>query len=436
MDNQFYDDFDTACFGAGRKADYRTPFQKDRDRIIHTFAFRRLQNKTQVFLSGEYDFYRTRLTHSIEVAQIGRSICNYLKQEDPALGDRRFISPALVEAACIAHDLGHPPFGHAGEDTLNELMETCGGFEANAQTLRLLTDTIYEDRDRDGRTGMSPTRALIDGVLRYKTTFSEHPDGKEHFVYDNQEPVLDFVFDGRAVPPARYAPGAEKNALRSIECQIMDWADDAAYSTNDLIDGIRAGFISVDAIREWERGGETLDDPETEWVDELTDAIRDGRAEPHLSAQIGKFVQACSLKERSGFMSGATNRYAYVLAVEDRARRRAELYSSISADLLFQSPRVIQLEHKGENMLRRLFDSLQDNYLGDEAQERPLLPRDVHDRITKIDRAQVDDADAASLKPRKARRLCDYVAGMTDGFASRTYKRLFDPDFGSIVDLV
>ncbi len=129
-------------------------------------------------------------------------------------------------------------------------METCGGFEANAQTLRLLTDTIYEDRDRDERTGMSPTRALIDGVLKYKTTFSEHPDGQEHFVYDNQEPVLDFVFDGRAIPPARYAPGAEKNALRSIKCQIMDWVDDAAYSTNDLIDGIRAGFISVDAIRE------------------------------------------------------------------------------------------------------------------------------------------------------------------------------------------
>ena len=131
MLNRFYGAFDTerrsgACDGA----DYRTPFQIDRDRVLHTPTFRRLQNKTQVFWSGEYDFYRTRLTHSLEVAQIGKSISYWLKSRpDGPLGDDFFIDPDLVEAICLSHDLGHPPFGHAGERTLNFLMRDHGGFE-------------------------------------------------------------------------------------------------------------------------------------------------------------------------------------------------------------------------------------------------------------------------------------------------------------------
>src|SRR5215207_8127265 len=129
MQNRFYNAFDSESLGGGRKRDYRTPFQMDRDRIIHAQAFRRLQSKTQVFLSGQYDFYRTRLTHSIEVAQIGRAICESLRQRSPLLDEHCFIDANLVEAACLAHDLGHPPFGHVGEKVLNELMRPYGGFE-------------------------------------------------------------------------------------------------------------------------------------------------------------------------------------------------------------------------------------------------------------------------------------------------------------------
>src|SRR3954464_14951838 len=161
MTNRFYNSFDTETQEGARQPDYRSSFQIDRDRIIHAHAFRKLQSKTQVFLSGEYDFYRTRLTHSMEVAQIGRSICHFLRTKGQPLGDDFFIDGDLVEAVCLAHDLGHPPFGHSGERTLQELMKTRGGFEGNAQTLHLLTETMFQN-DTTVR-GMQPTRALLDG---------------------------------------------------------------------------------------------------------------------------------------------------------------------------------------------------------------------------------------------------------------------------------
>ncbi|MBI1754685.1 dNTP triphosphohydrolase, partial [Candidatus Azambacteria bacterium] len=162
--NTFYSDFDTECWGETRHSDYRTPFEVDRDRIIHSSAFRRLQAKTQVFLSGEYDFYRTRLTHSLEVAQIGRSICKFLVKQSPLLSDEFYIDSDLVEAVCLSHDLGHPPFGHSGEKILNALMATFGGFEGNAQTLRMITEIIFSGNGE--RKGMAPTRAFLDGVLK------------------------------------------------------------------------------------------------------------------------------------------------------------------------------------------------------------------------------------------------------------------------------
>ena len=169
--NRFYNAFDMQEWGSSRKSDYRTPFQIDRDRIIHAHAFRKLQSKTQVFLSGEYDFYRTRLTHSMEVAQIGRSICCFLRSRGDPLSDDFYIDSDLVEACSLAHDMGHPPFGHSGERTLQELMKRRGGFEGNAQTLHLLCETIYQNES--GVKGMQPTRALLDGVLKYKKLYTE-----------------------------------------------------------------------------------------------------------------------------------------------------------------------------------------------------------------------------------------------------------------------
>jgi len=247
MTNEFYNDFDLEELEP-RPADYRSVFQRGRDRLIHNAAFRRLQAKTQVFLSGEYDFYRTRLTHSIEVSQIAGSIARYLNSASDQLGDGFFIDNALVEAAALAHDIGHPPFGHAGESTLHRLMKPYGGFEGNAQTLRLITEIIFTSGRH--RRGMNPTRAFVDGVLKYKTLFSQWEDPVNHFIYDDQKQYLDFVFAGTSFP-ADLASGKELNEFRSLECQIMDWADDTAYSLNDLVDSANAGFVTMDKVSRW-----------------------------------------------------------------------------------------------------------------------------------------------------------------------------------------
>ncbi|MEO7413238.1 MAG: dGTP triphosphohydrolase, partial [Opitutaceae bacterium] len=249
MTNRFYNAFDNETQAEVRKADYRSAFQIDRDRIIHAHAFRKLQSKTQVFLSGEYDFYRTRLTHSMEVAQIGRSICHFLRTQGRPLSDEFYIDGDLVEGVCLAHDLGHPPFGHSGERTLQELMWKWGGFEGNAQTLHLLTETMYQNET--GVRGMQATRALLDGVLKYKKLFSEFPrPPSNHFLYDPQDEVRAFVFGGANIPAGLHV-GEKLNVFKSVECQIMDWADDAAYSLNDIVDGVKAGFLTLERIEAW-----------------------------------------------------------------------------------------------------------------------------------------------------------------------------------------
>ncbi|HOX24837.1 MAG TPA: dNTP triphosphohydrolase [Candidatus Krumholzibacteria bacterium] len=401
--------------------DYRTPFRRNRDRLIHNAAFRRLQGKTQVFLSGEYDFYRTRLTHSIEVAQIAGSIGQFLNHSSAALGPDFHIDPDLCEAIALAHDIGHPPFGHAGEGTLHRLMVPYGGFEGNAQTLRLVGSTIFTSGG--DRRGLNPTRAVVDGVLKYKTLWGEVPDQRRHFLYADQQPFLDFVCGGRPWP-ADLPPGPARNQFRSLECQIMDWADDTAYSLNDVVDGVHAGFISVGRVERW---AETHAEPQDrESIHYLAAALRRGDVERALNRRIGRMVEAVTLVERENFLADLSNRWRFGIAVAPDARREQAFYNRIAIDLVFRSPQICQLEHKGGFMLTRLFETLAANYLATGSPRQPLLSADFEREIA---RADLDERG-------RARVLCDYLAGMTDGFASRVYKRMFDADFGSIVDLV
>jgi len=421
MTNRFYRAFDSETFGGDRKTDYRNAFQIDRDRIIHAHAFRKLQSKTQVFLSGEYDFYRTRLTHSMEVAQIGRSICQFLRTVKGPLSDDFFIDSDLVEAVCLAHDMGHPPFGHSGERTLQELMARWGGFEGNAQTVHILMETMYQDSL--GVRGMQPTRALLDGVLKYKTLYGEF--GKppaNHFLYDTQRQVRRFVF-GAAAAPRSLAPGERLNHFKSIECQIMDWADDAAYSLNDIVDGVKAGFLTIDRIEAWADGtvGDALG---LRLLDELRDAIRTDRLAGIFSARIGAFITACRLRKRDNFMAGKTHRYGFELVVAPEAQRQALFYKRMANDIIFESPQLQQMEHKARKVMFDLWDSCWRNYVEPGARVVRILPPAVGALV-----------DGAKGKRAKARQICDWLSGLTDGMIVRTYRRLFDPEFGSIRDL-
>jgi dGTPase len=426
MHNDFYTSFDLERFPETSTAegDYRSAFQIERDRITFSYPFRRLQSKTQVFQSGEYDFYRTRLTHSIEVAKVGRSICEYLLARSDLLNDTFHIDADLTEAICLAHDLGHPPFGHIGERKLNELMVPHGGFEGNGQTLRILTELIYE---RPGHTkGIAPTRAFLDGVMKYKATQSDwikqtNKAPQHHFIYDEQAQWLKKVFDG-ATPPSELASIEALNNFKSIECQIMDWADDTAYSLHDIVDGIHARYINIGSLTDW-ANSQNLDTTQAELVETLCRKIKSNSYEPYFASRVGTFVHACTLRTRDGFMSKRTQRHAFQLEIAPEVKAESLLYKKIALDLIFQSPQLQQIEFKGNYILGRLFEALCEHCAEPNKHGLKLLPRSVQELLEHEN----------NLRGRY-RRLCDYAAGLTDGLAVRSYKRLFDADFGSIAE--
>ena len=397
-------------------AEIRSPFQIDRDRIIFSYAFRRLQSKTQVFQSGDYDFYRTRLTHSIEVAKIGRSIVENLNaQSDGAVA----IDADLVEAACLAHDLGHPPFGHIGERTLNECMAPWGGFEGNAQTLRILTELIF---DRPSKPiGMQPSRALLDSILKYKKTFGErtevNADGskifpKNHFVYDDQREILHWVHREGTLP-----------ARKCLECQVMDWADDTAYSLNDLSDGIQAGYITPQKVESWASKQSDLSPEAQVHIEKLIDTINKQSYERRHAAKIGAFIRSARLFESREEFS--TSRYSLNVAIDESVEQECNLYKMIAVDLIFKSPQVQQNEYRGRYLLKRLFEALEDTYIRADTNGLRILPDHWDQRVRE-----------AQDEMTRYRILCDALSSFTDGEAIRLYQRLFRADYGSLSDMV
>jgi dGTPase len=206
----------------------RSPFETDKGRIIHSGAFRRLQGKTQVLGVGERDFYRTRLTHSLEVAQLGRGMCVELASEFHP-------NPDLVEAICLAHDIGHPAFGHSGEETLHKLMLRFGGFGANPQNVRIVT--FLEAKYDNG--GLDLTRATLDGLVKYPWLFDreKHRD-KSKFTYEADADLLNWI-----------KHGVQNRTRTPIEGSIADWADQVAYCVNDIEDALRAGLLSFIEMR-------------------------------------------------------------------------------------------------------------------------------------------------------------------------------------------
>lgn len=409
MANCFYSEFDLERLpdsGPSAADDYRTAFQVERDRILFSYAFRRLQAKTQVFQTGVYDYYRTRLTHSLEVGRVACSLVDWLHQaEGSPLSLECSIDTDLVEAIGFAHDLGHPPFGHAGERKLNELMCAHGGFEGNAQTVRMLTQLIY----REGRSGMNPTRALLDGIMKYKNLRSEGGEDAR-FLYDSQSVVRDFTLNGA------YAAGGENRYWQSIEGQIVDWADDITYSLHDILDAVQTGFIGYRLLREWAEQNE-LNNEESEHLEYLINCLDDGSVEARFSKKIALFVRSTRLEEQEHPLAELSNRYRYSLYVDPAVRDESRFYKRMAESLIFDSTVLQRLEYKGGHVLGRLFEALYPHYAEMGGAQLNLLPIDAGELI----RAETDVSS-------RARRLCDWLAGLTDHAACKLHSSLFDPD--------
>jgi dGTPase len=384
----------------------RTPYQRDRARVLHSAAFRRLAAKTQVVVAGEDDFPRTRLTHSLEVAQIARE-----------MGASLGCDPDVVDAAGLTHDLGHPPFGHNGEDALHAVAGPCGGFEGNAQTLRVLTRLEAKVLAPDGSSaGLNLTRAVLDASCKYPWPRRE---GTRKFgVYADDEPVFTWMRSG--------APEGRK----CLEAQVMDWADDVAYSVHDVEDGIHGGYVKLPALADpSERdalcatvagaySGESAADLRGVLDDLLglpifTDAA--GYDGSHAAAVAlkrltsvltGRFTAAAVTATRAEYGPGPLSRYGADLVVPRRVRAECALLKGLALRYVMQREGAAAVYARQRELLTELVH---------------LLTLQAPAALDTLHRPQWLSApdDAARL-----RVVIDQVASLTDASVGRWLMRL------------
>ena len=341
---------------------YRTAFQKDRDRVLHTSAFRRLEYKTQVFVNYEGDYYRTRLTHTLEVAQVATSIAR-------ALG----LNEDLAETIALAHDLGHPPFGHSGEKALDDLMRDSGGFDHNRQSLRIVTQL---ERRYPGFPGLNLTWETLEGIMKHETEY-DVPD-----------------------------PDWEPDAQPSLEAQVVNVADEVAYNAHDLDDGLRSGHLTPQQIREVPLVGELMRrlgmDPAT-----FTKYDRYTLQRELLGDVITDVVTATNARlEDAGVRTLADVRGYHEKLLgpsAEMAARLRELKSFLYQNFYFHYT-LIRMSRKARLILERLFGAYRET--------SAMLPPEVQRQ------AEQDGIDRA---------LADYLSGMTDRYANDEYRRLFMP---------
>jgi dGTPase len=364
----------------------RTPFQRDRDRIIHSSAFRRLTHKTQVFIYHEGDHYRTRLTHSLEVAQIARSLARALRLDED-----------LAEAIALAHDLGHTPFGHSGEEAVDEAMRAFGGFDHNAQSLRAVTilERRYARFD-----GLNLTWETLEGIVKHNGPILT-PDGAPAGRY-RENGVQDFVLNYNS------RHDLDLHTFASAEAQAAAIADEIAYNNHDLDDGLRAGFFSVRELSDVPLTGRLIRDLKTRHG-----ALPQKRLIYEMSRRLVAVLIHDVLAETERRLKGLAPRSAS--DIRTAGAPVAAFSSEVLADLLairkflfrqvYWNPRIVEIMERAKTIVRDLFS----HYF-----ERPQeLPGDWR-------------PDAETLPPDlRARRVCDFVAGMTDRYAMEAHKRLF-----------
>jgi dGTPase len=342
---------------------YRTCFQRDRDRILHTSAFRRLEYKTQVFINYEGDYYRTRLTHTLEVTQIGRSLARALGANED-----------LVESICMAHDMGHPPFGHSGEATLNKLMQGHGGFNHNHHSYRIVTEI---EKRYPEFPGLNLSWEVLEGMVKHETE------------YDKTD-ALDF-----------------DPALRGhLEAQITNVADELAYTSHDLDDGLRSGMITTEmlaGIELWDMVVKNFGFADRT----LDDLTRHQIIRELVGLEVNSMITSSQQRiEKSGVTtSQQLQSLPYnVVGFDDIMKAQNRVLKDFLFKNMYRNYRVVRMQQKAERVLTELFNAYN--------REPAMLPNQFQAQIAEKGRE---------------RSICDYLAGMTDRFAVDEYQRLFDP---------
>ncbi|MEL7117841.1 MAG: dGTP triphosphohydrolase [Bacteroidota bacterium] len=449
------------------KPKWRSEFWRDYARLIHSPAFRRLKGKTQLFPGEESDFFRNRLTHSIEVAQIAKSIVKKINYENKLPnGDKLQIDEDIVEFASLAHDLGHPPFGHQGELALDELMIDDGGFEGNAQTLRILTKLEKKVLDRefqhgidengnDVRVGLNLTPRSIASILKYDRIIPTGESERKELGFSTNKPVKGYYKEEAGIiqkVKSKILRGKSfKGKFKTIECSIMDIADDIAYSNYDLEDAFKAGFIhpmdllfpkdeillkvekslqsriSKDftqseiletLLRIYENifkipdGLKDVSIDDSNFILAATTLMRSSYKTSKLLANNGFFRTAMTSSLVGKFIEGVEFHYneeypaLSKVKIENGIYREMEILKTFTYELQISSPRLKIVEYRGKEIIKKIFHSLNNDGFN-------LLPDDLRKIYNKVH----------SDKSKK-RVICDFIAGMTDRYAIEFYGRL------------
>jgi dGTPase len=427
--------------------DVRNEWERDYARLIHSAAFRRLQAKTQVLGLGESDFYRTRLTHSMEVAQIGVGIVRWLKNGnyqsklDTKKLEELLPKSSLINAICLAHDLGHPPFGHGGEVALNICMRKYGGFEGNGQTLRILTKLEkYTEKN-----GMNPTRRLLLGILKYPVPYKKAcnnsyygriPKTKWLAKADEQKPPKCYMDSEKDVVTwilKELSEKDQKNFIRlkdesqkkhpkpkfhSLDASIMELADDISYSLHDFEDAISLGLITLEDWNIHNNNKNELfskcDQSEKE-LGELLFSSDTYQRKSAIGQLVHLFITNTLLEENKKFDEPLLKWNAIIKT--DHLNLLNHIFKLVKQKVI-KSTNVQLLEFKGQKIVIELFDAFSSD------PER-LLPK-----------SNLNSYNDSKDESERMRVICDYIAGMTDEYATRLYEKIYSPHKGSIFDQI
>lgn len=396
-----------------RPDDHRTPYQRDKALILHSAAFRRLQAKTQIMSIGENDFYRTRLTHSLEAAQIGSALVAQLQLKHSTSPLAALLAPAdLMETLCLAHDIGHPPFGHGGETALNQQMQTFGGFEGNGQTFRIVGK--LEPYTADG--GMDLTRRTLLGLLKYPQL---QPEQLQQYnrpvkaIYRIDADLLDWVLaplsaaDRDWFQQTDHSQTIPKSRFKSLDASLMELADDIAYGVHDLEDAVVTGTVQP---HHWqaELSQAPLSEPVQLLLQQVGQQLFDSQHYVRKSAigtLVNQLVTSVQLTDLNPAITEPLLRYNACLPAPEL--QLLQYLKQFIWRYVIRHPELQQAEFRGQRVVRALFDAFNSEPLR-------LLPANTQQRWRKL-----------AEQGQQQRAVSDYVAGMSDEYASRMVQRLY-----------